>query len=122
MKRIYTILSSVLLGAMLLIGMISTFDMDATYSESERRSLRTTPLMTFSALADACCASCSISPAAWSTARRLLSLEPWPKRENIRCNRGFSRQSGQQRRKACSSMTSGSCWMTAAMSRRSVSG
>ena len=52
MKRIYTILSCTLLGAMLLVGLISTFDFDETYSESERRKLRTTPLMTFSSLVD----------------------------------------------------------------------
>lgn len=52
MKRIYTILCSLLLGALLLVGLISTFDFDETYSESERRKLRTTPLMTFSALLD----------------------------------------------------------------------
>ena len=52
MKRIYAILSWTLLGAMLLVGLISTFDFDETYSASKRRKLRTTPLMTFSALLD----------------------------------------------------------------------
>lgn len=52
MKRIYAILSCLVLGALMLVGLISTFDFDETYSESERRKLKTTPLMTFSALVD----------------------------------------------------------------------
>lgn len=52
MKKLYLILSQILLSALLLVGVISIFDMDATYSETERRKLKTTPLMTFSALVD----------------------------------------------------------------------
>ena len=52
MRRIYTILSCLLLAILFLTGLRSTFDMDPTYSESERRKLKTTPLMTFSALLD----------------------------------------------------------------------
>lgn len=52
MKRIYTILSCVLLAALLLVGTVSVFDRDETYSESERRKLKTTPLMTFSSLVE----------------------------------------------------------------------
>ena len=52
MKKIYTALSGFLLLFLLLIGMISTFDKDATYSESERRPLKTRPTLTFSSLLD----------------------------------------------------------------------
>lgn len=52
MRKVYTILCGCGLSILLLVGLISTFDFDATYSESERRKLKTTPLMTFSALMD----------------------------------------------------------------------
>ena len=52
MKRIYTILSVLILSVLLLTGLISTFDVDATYSESERRKLKTAPALTFSSLLD----------------------------------------------------------------------
>lgn len=52
MKRIYTALSCFFLLFMLLVGLISTFDKDATYSESERRQLKTKPKLTISGLLD----------------------------------------------------------------------
>ena len=52
MKRIYTILSVIVLLAMLLVGLISTFDKDATFSEEENRKLKTRPKLTFSGLLD----------------------------------------------------------------------
>ena len=52
MKRIYTALSGFLLIFALLIGLISTFDKDATYSEAERRKLKTKPKLTISGLLD----------------------------------------------------------------------
>ena len=52
MRKIYTILSGFLLAVLFLTGFLSAFDMDPTYSESERRKLKITPLMTFSALLD----------------------------------------------------------------------
>ncbi|MBQ8237052.1 MAG: hypothetical protein IJZ39_02740 [Oscillospiraceae bacterium] len=52
MRKVYTILCGLALSILMLVGLISTFDFDATYSESERRKLKTTPLMTFSALLD----------------------------------------------------------------------
>ena len=52
MKRIYTALSGFLLVFALLVGLISTFDKDATYSESERRKLKTKPKLTISGLLD----------------------------------------------------------------------
>ena len=52
MKRIYTALSCFLLLFALLVGLISTFDKDATYSESERRKLKTKPKLTISGLLD----------------------------------------------------------------------
>ena len=52
MKRIYTALSGFLLIFALLVGLISTFDKDATYSEAERRKLKTKPKMTISGLLD----------------------------------------------------------------------
>lgn len=52
MKRIYTALSVFFLVFLLLVGLISTFDKDATYSESERRQLKTKPKLTFSGLLD----------------------------------------------------------------------
>ena len=53
MKRIYTILSCLLLAGMLCIGLYALLDKDATYSESERRKLKTRPKLTFSAMLDA---------------------------------------------------------------------
>ena len=52
MKRIYTALSVFLLLFLLLVGLISTFDKDATFSESERRQLKTKPKLTISGLLD----------------------------------------------------------------------
>ena len=52
MKRIYTILCGIVLAAMLLVGLISTFDKDATFSEDENRKLKTRPKLTFSGLLD----------------------------------------------------------------------
>ena len=52
MKRIYTALSGFLLVFLLLVGFISTFDKDATFSESEKRQLKTRPKLTVSGLLD----------------------------------------------------------------------
>ena len=52
MKRIYTALSVFFLLFAMLVGLISTFDKDATFSESERRQLKTRPKMTISGLID----------------------------------------------------------------------
>ena len=52
MKRLYIILSRIVLAAMLLVCLIAAFDTDATYSESERRKLKTKPTMTVSSLLD----------------------------------------------------------------------
>ena len=52
MKRIYTALSGFMLIFLLLVGLISTFDKDATFSESEKRQLKTRPKLTISALLD----------------------------------------------------------------------
>ena len=52
MKRIYTALSCFFLLFVMLVGLISTFDVDATFSEAEKRQLKTKPKMTFSNLLD----------------------------------------------------------------------
>ena len=52
MKRIYTALCAFMMLFVLLVGLISTFDKDATYSESERRQLKTKPKLTISGLID----------------------------------------------------------------------
>lgn len=52
MKKIYSGLCAAILFALIVIGLISTFDKDATYSESERRQLKTRPKLTVSALLD----------------------------------------------------------------------
>ena len=52
MKRIYTALCGIMMLFMLLVGLISTFDKDATFSESEKRQLKTRPKLTLSALLD----------------------------------------------------------------------
>ena len=52
MKRIYSALSAFLLLFVLLVGLISTFDKDATFSESEKRPLKTRPPLTLSNLID----------------------------------------------------------------------
>lgn len=52
MKRIYSLLSGIVLLALLLVGVISTFDKDATFSEAENRKLKTRPKLTISGLLD----------------------------------------------------------------------
>ena len=52
MKRIYTVLSAAFLLFFLLVGLISTFDKDPTFSESEKRPLKTSPKLTISGLLD----------------------------------------------------------------------
>lgn len=52
MKRIYMSLSAILLAILMLVGLVSIFDQDETYSESERRALKTAPRITFSGLLD----------------------------------------------------------------------
>lgn len=52
MKRIYTALSAFMLLFLLLVGLVSTFDKDETYSEAERRHLKTMPKLTISGLID----------------------------------------------------------------------
>lgn len=52
MKRIYIGLCAALLLLLTAVGLISTFDKDATHSESERRNLKTRPKITISALLD----------------------------------------------------------------------
>ena len=52
MKRIYTALSGLMLLFLLLMGLISTFDNDATFSDSENRQLKTRPKLTISGLLD----------------------------------------------------------------------
>ena len=52
MKHIYSALCGFFLLFLLLVGLISTFDKDATYSESERRQLKTKPKLTISGLLD----------------------------------------------------------------------
>ena len=52
MQRIYTALSCLMLLFLLLMGLISTFDKDATFSESEKRPLKTKPKFTLSGFLD----------------------------------------------------------------------
>ena len=52
MKKLYQILCLTLLASLFLVGGISIFDTDATYSESERRKLKTAPALTLSSLLD----------------------------------------------------------------------
>ena len=52
MKKLYKILSLILLAALCIVGALSIFDTDATYSESERRKLKTMPAITLSSLLD----------------------------------------------------------------------
>ena len=52
MKKIYTILLSAVLAAMLLVGLISLVDKDPTRSEAENRELSKKPRFSFSALFD----------------------------------------------------------------------
>jgi hypothetical protein len=52
MKRIYNILCVFLFAVFMLVGLFSTFDKDATFSEAERRPLKTRPKVTISGLLD----------------------------------------------------------------------
>ena len=52
MRKIYTILSVLVLCGLLLTGLVSIFDTDAVYSDLERRKLKTAPKLTLSGLLD----------------------------------------------------------------------
>ena len=52
MKKLYTILLVLLLSVMMLVGVISLVDRDATESELENRKLASKPKFSFSALWD----------------------------------------------------------------------
>ena len=52
MKRIYSALCACMFLFVLLVGLISTFDKDPTFSESEKRQLKTRPKLTISGLID----------------------------------------------------------------------
>lgn len=52
MKRIYTALCGFMMLFLLLVGLISTFDKDPTFSETEKRQLKTRPKLTISGLID----------------------------------------------------------------------
>ncbi len=52
MKRIYIALCGVMLLFTLVVGLFSTFDKDATFSESEKRQLKTKPKFTISGFLD----------------------------------------------------------------------
>ena len=73
MKRIYTILCGIVLGVMLLVGLISTFDKDATFSERENRTLKTKPKITISGLLDG----------SYNTAYREYYADTFPSREKL---------------------------------------
>ena len=73
MKRIYTLLCGGLLLVMLLVGIWSTFDKDATYSEREKRTLKTRPKLTVSALLDG----------SFVSDYRAYFADTFPNRENL---------------------------------------
>lgn len=52
MKRIYTALCALMFLFLMFMGLFSTFDKDATFSESEKRQLKTRPKLTISGLLD----------------------------------------------------------------------
>lgn len=52
MNKLYKIFCLVMLAALLIVGAVSIFDHDATFSESERRKLKTCPKLTISAILD----------------------------------------------------------------------
>lgn len=52
MRNVYTALCVILVLAMLAVGVFSLVDVDATFSESENRALKTMPKLTFSSLLD----------------------------------------------------------------------
>ncbi len=73
MKRIYTALSGILLLFFLLMGLISIFDKDPTFSVSENRNLKTFPKITISSLIDG----------SFTTALREYYADTFPGRENL---------------------------------------
>ena len=73
MKKIYNILCGLLLLILLLVGVFSLFDKDATFSQSENRSLKTFPQITFSSLIDG----------SFTTALREYYADTFPGRENL---------------------------------------
>lgn len=52
MKRLYSVLSAVMLCLMLLVGVVALFDKDPTYSETEKRGLAARPSFSLSAFFD----------------------------------------------------------------------
>ena len=73
MKKIYNILCGLLLLILLLVGVFSLFDKDATFSQSENRSLKTFPKITLSNLIDG----------SFTTALREYYADTFPGRENL---------------------------------------
>ena len=73
MKKIYSALCCALLLIMLCVGLVSMFDKDPTYSESERRKLKEFPKITFSSLLDG----------SLTTSIREYYADTFPGRENL---------------------------------------
>ncbi len=73
MKKVYNILCGLLLAIMLLVGVISMFDKDPTFSVSENRNLKTFPKITFSSLLDG----------SFTTSLREYYADTFPGREGL---------------------------------------
>ena len=76
MKKFYNILCGLLVLILLIAGIISIFDKDATFSEIENRDLKTFPKVTLSGLIDG-----SFSTALWE-----YYADTFPGRERIMGN------------------------------------
>lgn len=73
MKKVYNILCGLLLLILLVVGLFSMFDKDATFSESENRNLKTFPKITISSLIDG----------SFTTALREYYADTFPGREGL---------------------------------------
>lgn len=73
MKKIYNIVCGLLILVFLSVGLVSLFDKDPTFSESENRNLKTFPKITFSNLIDG----------SFTTALREYYADTFPGREGL---------------------------------------
>ena len=73
MKKVYSVFCGLLLLIFLSVGVVSLFDKDPTFSESENRNLKTFPKITFSGLIDG----------SFTTALREYYADTFPGRENL---------------------------------------
>lgn len=79
MKKVYNIVCGLLVLILLVMGLISVFDKDATFSEFENRNLKTFPAITLSSLIDG----------SFTNALQEYYADTFPGRESLIENQGW---------------------------------